>query len=161
MLLVGLCATATPRFRQELDFAVVEPDTMGQQHMLGIEQAESIESVNRTDAITAVHLLQLNFGFIGVSVETGPKFLRQIDRAPMALFRRIERVLQPDPDRHSAIGLAMPSLKKALSVVEMIEIVVIRMLTDIRRHNRAVTDRGGSARATVHKAPHVDDGSRA
>jgi hypothetical protein len=134
---------------------------MRDHRLAGIEEAEPLEHLHRTQAVALLHFGYFDFVFARMSMKSRTISAGEIDRTPLACFVGIEQMFKPDPHVDPAAGLAVPRLEHPLIVVERVEVVVIGMRAHIRHGNQPIADRFRSARTAIHEAPHVDEGCRA
>ena len=93
-----------------------------------------------------------------MGMESSAVFFRKLDRKTLPGLIGVEQMLEPNPDVDAATGLAMPRLDQRFVHVERVEIVVVRMLTDIRHGHQPIADGFRRFRAAFHEPPHVDHG---
>src|ERR1700761_4736298 len=96
-----------------------------------LEETEIVKREHRPLAVTGGKLGKLDFRLTAMGVEAGVVLFRKINGAALAGLVRVEQVFEPDPDIDAAVRLAMPGLDQALVHVERVEVVIVRMLTDI------------------------------
>src|SRR5512133_1189477 len=145
---------------QDLDLAVRKPDAVCEQYPRRIKQTKGLQRFDGTHVEALQGFLHIEFAFIAVGMKTGLIMPADIDDALIGFRRGIKHMLQSHPDVDPAARAAMPFLDQDFICIERFEIIMVRMLGDIRDEDRAYAELPRGPGAAMHVTPHIDDGSR-
>ena len=137
-----------------------EPDAVRQQRMRRIQQAKFFQRFHGTFVIAPLGFLHVEFALVAVGMKANLIMPGNVHCTFIGIRRGIEHVLKPHPHMNSALRAAVPLLDQGFVGIERFEIIVVRMLGDIRDKDRADPESRGGLGTAMHVTPHIHDGGR-